>query len=254
MIDLEKAVKEFLIYTNNYDLTNPKIELKKHHSLRVMECSKEIAQSIDLNEEHINLATLIGLLHDIARFEQMKRYNTFFDPISIDHGDLAVDILEENNFIRKFAKDDKYDEIIKVAIKNHNKWQIQDGLEGEDLLYSQIIRDADKIDIFWEGKELFWKQASEIEAIEKSNISDDVYEKFLNHLPIKREKHHTPADRIVLFMAFIFDLNFKYSFKTILENNYINIILDRFDFKNPETKAQFLNIRKKSIEYLKNNS
>ena len=254
MIDLENAIEEFLIYANNYDLTNPKMELKKHHSLRVMECSKKIAESLNLDEEQINLATLIGLLHDIARFEQMKRYNTFFDPISVDHGDLAVDILEENNFIRKFVQDDKYDKIIKTAIKNHNKWQIQDGLEGEYLLHSQIIRDADKLDIFLEGKELFWKEANEIEAIENSNLSDDVYEKFLNHLPIKREKYHTQGDRIVLFMAFIFDLNFKYSFRTILENNYINIILDKFNFKNAETIDQFLNIREKSIEYLKNNS
>ena len=241
-------------YVKGYDFGNKKIEVKYRHTLRVKVLCELIAKDLGLDKEQIKLASLCGVFHDIARFEQMKRYNTFFDPISVDHGDLAVDILEENNFIRKFVQDDKYDKIIKTAIKNHNKWQIQDGLEGEYLLHSQIIRDADKLDIFLEGKELFWKEANEIEAIENSNLSDDVYEKFLNHLPIKREKYHTQGDRIVLFMAFIFDLNFKYSFRTILENNYINIILDKFNFKNAETIDQFLHIREKSIEYLKNNS
>ena len=36
---------------------------------------------------------LIGLLHDIGRFEQVKVYDTFSDIDSIDHADYGVEIL-----------------------------------------------------------------------------------------------------------------------------------------------------------------
>ena len=59
--------------------------------------SLSIASSIGLNEEKINLAKLIGLLHDIARFEQYTRYQTFRDIESIDHGNLGAEILQQDN-------------------------------------------------------------------------------------------------------------------------------------------------------------
>ena len=89
-MNLDKTKSEFIKYTNNYDAENPHIFRKIGHSIRVMEISREIAKSLNLTEEQVDLATLIGLLHDIARFEQMKRYGTFKDKLSVDHGDLGV--------------------------------------------------------------------------------------------------------------------------------------------------------------------
>ena len=124
MIDLEKAKNEFINYTNNYDSTNVHIARKIGHTFRVMEWSKKIAESLNLSKEDIDLATLIGLLHDLARFEQRRLYDTFSDSKSVDHGDLAVTILEENEYIRKYIEDNQYDDIIKTAVKNHNKFKM----------------------------------------------------------------------------------------------------------------------------------
>ena len=52
-------------------------------------------------------------------------------------------------------------------------------------------------------------------------------------------------------IAFIFDLNFNYSKKVIYENNYINRILDKFDYKDENTKRQIELIRKIASDYLK---
>ena len=78
-MDIEIAKNEFLNYTNSYDLSNFNIKRKVDHSLRVMELCKIIAENLNLDVEDIKLAELIGLLHDIGRFEQMKVYNTFND-------------------------------------------------------------------------------------------------------------------------------------------------------------------------------
>ena len=121
MIDITKAKKAFKEYIQNYDINNPKVKLKIAHIERTADIAKKTAESLNLEKEDIKLAELIGLLHDIGRFEQIKRYNTFVDHLSENHAELGVNILFKENLIRKFIEDDKYDKIIELAIINHNK-------------------------------------------------------------------------------------------------------------------------------------
>ena len=252
MIDIEKAKEEFLKYTNTYDLNNNSIQRKVEHSLRVMEESKYIAESLKLSKEEIQLAELIGLLHDIGRFEQMKVYKTFIDKKSIDHGDLGVDILEENNLIRKFINIDKYDFIIKAAVKNHNKFMVERELDDYTKLFCNIIRDADKIDILYEGTEIFWSTEEAIKEVENGFITDESYKEFINEMTVKKNNNQTRIDQLVIMAAFVYDMNFEYSIKKIYDKNYISIIIDRFNFKNKETIERMKNIKIISNEFLKN--
>lgn len=246
MIDLEKAKNEFIKYTNNYDLSDSQIVRKIHHSFRVMEVSKKIAESLKLNEEQIALAMLIGLLHDIARFEQRKRYGTYYDKKSLDHGDFAVELLEENNFIRTFIEDDKYEQIIKVAIKNHNKYEIEP-LEGEELLQAKIIRDADKIDIFYQ---LSYQFAADKNEMEHSKISEDYIRQLKEGKCIFRNIEETVADELVLITSFIYNIYFDSSLKLIKDENYIRKMFEQFNF-NENTKKQVDEILKIADDYLK---
>ena len=58
------------------------------------------AQRLGLNQEQVNLATAIGLLHDIGRFEQVRLYHTFNDGKSVNHAEIGVKILFEDGLIR----------------------------------------------------------------------------------------------------------------------------------------------------------
>ena len=247
-MNLEKAKREFMEYTSNYDANNASIARKIGHSIRVMEISGEIAKHLKLNNEQIELAKMIGLLHDIARFEQMKRYGTFKDSKSCDHGDLGVQLLEQDEFIRKFVKEDKYDRMILIAIKNHNKYKIEENLNEEELLFSKIIRDADKLDIMYEGVEMFWKDEQELKEVEESDITKEVYNQFIGNQTINRKFGKLPADRLVCFLGFIFDINYKYDFKVIKQEDYINKILNRFNFKHRE---KFEKVREIANKYIK---
>lgn len=112
------------------------------------ENARNIALSLNLSNEEVKLAELIGLLHDICRFEQVKLYGTFYDNKSIDHATKGLEVLFEDKHIRKFVTEDKYDAVIFKAINNHNKFYIEKGLNEKELLHCKIIRDADKMDIF----------------------------------------------------------------------------------------------------------
>ena len=248
MIDIEKAKEEFIEYTKNYNLEDINIKRKQMHSLRVMEISKKIAEYIGLSQEDVKLAELIGLLHDIGRFEQYSNYHTFRDDHSIDHGDYAVTILEKE--IRKYIRTDEYDNIIKVAIKNHNKYQIKENITDKEELFSKIIRDADKIDIldsiftkFYKGKE---------EEIGKEIIFEEDIQDFRKFKSIRtRKDREGQLYEIIVMLAFIFDINYQMSLKILQEKDIINKILNQFDFKDQNTKILIEEIRNICNNYIK---
>lgn len=247
MIDIEKAKEEFIKYTKNYDLEDANIKRKQMHSLRVMGISKEIAKYIGLTPEEIKIAELIGLLHDIARFEQYKNYHTFRDDHSIDHGDYGVQILEKE--IRKYIKKDEYDNIIKTAIKNHNKYQIQEEITDKEELFSKIIRDADKIDILEETFLEFYKGKEEL--VEKEKIFEEDIQEFrkLKSIKVRKDRKGQLYD-IVVMLAFIFDINYEMSLKIIKEKDFINKIFKQFDFKDKKTKILMEEIKGIANNYI----
>ena len=142
-------IEEFKKYVNNYDLNDRFIKLKYNHSIRVMELALKYAEKLGFNEEEKEIAIIIGLLHDIGRFEQIKVYNTFNDQKSIDHADYGIKILFDDRLIEKFISTRKYDDIIKFAIKNHNKYEIEKNNNEEYMKQAKLIRDVDKIDILY---------------------------------------------------------------------------------------------------------
>ena len=253
MINIEKAKMEFDKYAKKYDFEEENISRKYYHTYRVMDLCKQIAQKLNLNEEEINLSAIIGLLHDIARFEQYTRYKTYSDLDSIDHGDFGVEILEDENFIRKFVEETKYDNIIKKAIKNHNKYKIEDGLTEEELLYSKIIRDADKLDIFYVILEIFSKNTKRKQEIENGEISDRVMEQIKQEKLVLKQPNETPMNDYLVGLSFIFDFYFGYSYEVIEKENYINKLIDQYNFTNEDTKIKIEQIRTILNKYIQKN-
>ena len=129
MIDF---IKEFDKFVSNYDIGNERIKLKYNHSYRVMKLSEKYSKKIGFSKEDIELAKIIGLLHDIGRFEQVKLYNTFNDKESVDHALLGVKLLFEDGLISKFWDKEEDYEIIKYSILNHNKYLLEE--IDDDLL------------------------------------------------------------------------------------------------------------------------
>jgi len=255
MIDLRKAEKVFKSYVEKYDIEDDKIELKIKHTYGVVRASEKIAKGLNLEEDDIRLAMLIALLHDIGRFEQVKKFDCFIDneDKEHDHAEFGIQVLFENNLIRSFVKDNQYDRIILKAIKNHNKYKIEEGLSERELLHSKLLRDADKIDNFRVRKtaeyETLFNETEE--EVENEKISDKVFKDFLNHKQIKSKDRKTALDCWVSYVAWIYDINYEITKDLIKETNEIEKLIDRINYRDEETIERIEQIRKCAIEYLK---
>lgn len=251
MIDLEKAKIEFEEYVDNYDSKNIKIKRKINHSYRVVSVAETIAKSLKISSKDVELAKLIGLLHDIGRFEQIRIYNTFSDRDSIDHANLGVEILFKDNFIRKFIDVNEYDEIIYKSIKNHNKYNIEEGLNEKELLHAKIIRDADKTDIYEIYLEDMKSNENEIfnyDNLSKEIVSDEVIEYIEKKELVDRKYTKNNIDRYVSALAFVFDYNFVKGLKIVNERQYIKKLINRI--KTEKNKGILEKIENNINEYI----
>lgn len=251
MIDIEKAKVFYKEYISNYNPEDPKIALKISHIYRTAEKAKKLATYLKLSQEDIQLAELIGMLHDIGRFEQIKKYDTFVDKDSVNHGEYGVKILFEENLIRKFIEDESYDNIIKKAILNHNRDKIENGLDDRTLMHCKIIRDADKLDIFYVLLTDKIKTLYSFNTYPKEHVSKKIKEDLVKIHKINYANIKTSADVVVSHIAYVFDINYTYTLKEIEKNNYINRLIDRYDAKEKDTIKDLNELKIIANEYIK---
>ena len=248
MIDIQKAKIAFKDCLEQYeDKEHLSFKLKVVHTYHVTENARKIAEKLNLSREDIKLAELIGLLHDIGRFEELKITNEL-NSVKFDHATHGSKMLFEQEMIRNFIEDSQYDKIIKKSIENHSRLKIEEGLDERTLIHSKIIRDADKLDNYRVKKEesieaIIPTSVNKKEDMEESLLSDKVYETILSQKCVYIHDRVTPLDFWVCILAFTFDLNFDVTYKIVKENDYINILIDRFDYKDKETKSRMENIR-----------
>ena len=254
-MNLKQVKKTFNQYINQYDnQSDLGFRLKVVHTMHVVENAKEIAIQMNLDEEDIMLVQLIAYLHDIGRFDELKRLKKF-DSVGNDHALVASNILFDHNLIRDFIVETKYDDIIKKAIENHNKFKIEPNLSEKELLHAKIIRDADKLDNFRVKKEepieaIFPGKIKTIDELNQSFISKKVFESIQKEECVDIHDRIYPLYYWICILAFVFDINFIQTLKMIQKQNYINILIDRFEYKNRETKRTMEKIRIIINEYI----
>lgn len=250
-MDRNRVRDEFAKYTSAYNPDDVKVKLKIDHTYRVAELCDAIAKSLDLSEQDCNFAWLSGMLHDIGRFEQLRRYNTFRDKVSINHAYLSADLLfEEEGLMRLFAEEDECDyRMMDKVIRYHNAFKLPDGLSKRELMFCNILRDADKIDILKVNCETPRTEIYDLpeEAFTESAITDEVYADIMGAGNVDRAHSKTGIDFILGHISFIYGLVFPKSVEIVKEQGYIWQLLD-FKSVNPDTSKK-LDLIKEKITY-----
>ena len=131
----------------------PMLALKVTHTHKVVEHVRDIiaSEEVYLSDstlcERLHRACLIAAqYHDIGRFPQYARWHTFSDAVSINHGALGSALLARKPFLD--GEEPAIRRLVRVVVCLHNRLQLPHGLSTEERLATEVVRDADKLDIF----------------------------------------------------------------------------------------------------------
>lgn len=222
--------EKFLNYINLFQSDNPEFNqrytVKKVHSLNVMHEIREIGKKVIDMEEKICLLEIIGLYHDLGRWEQYRKYQTFSDHGSENHSVIAIQVIKDNNLMDLLPKN--IQEFIFKVILNHNVPFIPDDTEDEVKLFSMILRDADKLDILRIIRELDTSlDANNSDSTEIETIPLHIVEAFRNRRIVRVESVNSPIEFRLLRVSWIFDINYNITLKKINERKYIPFLMSK---------------------------
>ncbi|WP_418739703.1 HD domain-containing protein [Enorma sp.] len=258
-IDRRRAREAFDSYVAAYDATNPRIALKVEHTLRVAELCERIAHEAGFTPAGVDLAWLCGLLHDIGRFEQLQRWNTFSDAASTSHAALGVEVLFGSKGDTGVADDDgsaagtigiihrfidpsdELEEVIRAAVGFHSDYRLPEDLNVRTHAICDVVRDADKLDI------LRVASTDTVETVLNANedellasaVSPAIEDAFFEHRTAHYSERVTPVDYLVNLACFAFELVYPASLEIADAQEYIYRALERpFGITRPfENKA-----------------
>jgi putative nucleotidyltransferase with HDIG domain len=245
-IDRKRVREQFASYTRNYDPEDVKIALKIAHTYRVADNCEKIAQSIGMSQEDVDFAWLSGMLHDIGRFEQVKRYNTFIDSESVDHAEFGADLLfGDSNLIINYLDDTSETDQLETVIRQHNKYRVNQQVTGKTLDFCNILRDADKVDILRVNVETPMEEIYNVseEVLMTSGVSEKVMEQVREHHAVLREIMDSPAEHLIGHIALVFELVFPKSLELALEQGYLYKMF-AFPSRNETTLKAIVDTRK----------
>lgn len=331
VINRKNVINAFAEYVRNYDPSDEKIKLKIEHTYRVAGLCQRIAESLGLSEPDVDIAWLLGMLHDIGRFEQIRRFGTFNDAQSVDHAEFGADLLFKEGLIRKFAegyyeecelarsgneeagqaysrqkdcqecklnsrqgncllaqsdnqsgycqgerkikeflvnndattvddeqiiKNNEYHKkdtgLLELAIRQHNKYRVKEDLTERQRMFCDILRDADKVDIFKVNADIPMEIIYDVttEELKSGVISKEVLESFYKRETVLKSVRKSAVDHIVGHISLLFELVYKESYRQAKEQGYVYKLLD-FKSDVPEVNVEFDNMRKYVDEFLK---
>lgn len=276
VINRKNVINAFAEYVRNYDPSDEKIKFKIDHTYRVAGLCQRIAESLGLSEQDVDIAWLLGMLHDIGRFEQIRRFGTFNDAQSVDHAEFGADLLFKEGLIRKFAEgyyeecelassgNEEAEQIIKnnehhnkdtglleMAIRQHNKYRVKEDLTERQRMFCDILRDADKVDIFKVNADIPMEIIYDVTTEELKNgvITKEVLESFYKKETVLKSVRKSAVDHIVGHISLLFELVYKESYRQAKEQGYVYKLLD-FKSDVPEVNAEFDDMRKYVDEFL----
>ena len=254
-IDRERARAAFDAYVGGFDAGDPKISLKAEHTLRVAQLAEKIARS-ELRSEagarsgadpeaSADLAWLLGLLHDVGRFVQVRTWGTFDDSRSASHADLGARVLFEGfagapPAIRDFVEDPSEDDLLRTAVALHSSWHLPPRLDGRTRFFCQVLRDADKVDILEVN---CVSPVEDIYGISEhdllgSELSEESKAWFWRHSTIPRAARHHPADVLLGHVCFVWDLCYPESLRETVRQGHLFRMVER-PWERQDTAREF---------------
>lgn len=222
------------------------IQLKIEHTQKVCDAMALLAVGENLSESESRIAAAVALLHDLGRFSQYQRWRTFLDTASDNHARLAVDLIQKNNVLVGIDVPEQI--LIEEAVRFHNLLTPPAQIQSPTRLYINLIRDADKLDIwriFVELLPLPPEERPSAATLGLPDLPDKVTDACITSLDsgsiVRLDTINCFNDFKLLQISWVYDLTYSTSRKILRERGYIPTLAaslpERPDIRKAVAKA-----------------
>lgn len=213
-------------YTARYDGGDERIALKIEHTYEVAALCERIACDEGLDARDVDLAWLCGLLHDIGRFEQLRRWNTFSDAASCSHAMLGLDVLGTE--LVHFTDNAAWTPLIRKAVAHHSDYRLPVDLSDREHIFCIITRDADKVDILRVFNQSSCDAVLGMAPGEfcHGRISDTALVGFRERRCLSRDERVESLDGLLGTVCLVFELEHRAARAAVCERGYLEHLLD----------------------------
>lgn len=234
--DLERIIGWFEGHVDSYlDMDEEGLKniiLKKEHTLRVLDATRDVAEGEGLSEEETLIASAVAILHDAGRFPQYRRWRTFRDKDSENHANLSANLIRDEGVLDHIGEEDRL--LIEEAVRFHNMLDLPQNFRSKTDLFIRLIRDADKLDIWRVFLEYFRQPEDERASAvglgfpDRPEVTPECVEALENGRIVRLDQCKVLNDFRLLQISWVYDLNFRSTCRLLYQRGYISELSERF--------------------------
>ncbi|MCP4258620.1 MAG: HD domain-containing protein [Planctomycetes bacterium] len=256
---MEQAqLNKFRIWFDDYvagfysddEIINANVTLKEDHSHRTCKEMLFLAGELGLGDNQKLISETIALLHDVGRFEQFTKYRMYSDAKTVDHCRLGLEVLEKNQVLDGVGLQEK--QLIEKAIEYHGRKELPPDLDDQCLLFSKLIRDADKLDAFYVVM-IYYEQYQDspknfklgVELPDEPGYSAHLIDDLLCGRCVDNRQLRILNDLKLSLLGWVYDVNFTSTLKRIKQCGYLEKLLG---FLPPDENIR--KVREKILGYV----
>ena len=236
IINIQELKERFLSYANSY-LTGDEFDYgyiaKRDHTVRVFEITQQIARVANVDNQTFMVIEAIAILHDVGRFTEWQIYKSYKRKKEFDHATEGGRMLREGIIKKMIPQTRQFDELIICGVERHGDMVLPDTLSKQERMICEIIRDADRLDIFYLcTREQDFDRMYNLEVGSK-HLSADIKDRYIQGEPINIFNLKSKFDLLALRCGLIKQLTTKASKKFVVESDLLNRMVDFFKEKLP---------------------
>ncbi len=226
---LKELIQWFLSYVSGFSSQEPEknkmFKTKIEHTMVVCREIGQLGQEMHLDQDGIILARIMGLFHDVGRFEQVRRFGTFMDRSSLDHGKLGEQILRENQVLDQL--DHEQQELVFKAVRYHNRKELPPVEDEAFIFFTSLLRDADKLDIYRVVRDrLAGDEQSGTGAPSRAkpchgSCSQKVLQSLEEGRIVDSEEIKSDTDYALLLISWVYDIHYAQTARRLQTRGYI---------------------------------
>lgn len=147
MKNFQAIARECEAYLDGFRPFTKAMEFKYYHLHRAVADAEILAQSELFRDDESEKLRLAVMLHDMGRFEQLRRHGTFDDRASEDHALISCEIAKERGWTE--------DEDVLAAVRCHNHPRTPGGMSALRRKLVLGTKDCDRLDILLSLQSLY---------------------------------------------------------------------------------------------------